>query len=218
MSHLKTIVKLNKKDGVDPGKTCFRFFPNKNSIEYIENEKETKTQKKFVEDHVDVWIKDLLQGVSSYIVVTGTVDGGKNYLLKGSNSIPGIVPTFQKRLVQLAGDLKLSSRLSYVRYCDGAFWDMLASTRSSVVFSDSFSFSTPTSIPLQDVKSLNTIESTVTVNLNNIYADEFKSHSSCSFWIFSVNLFSPSHTAAGMQPTSVIIIDAPVDGSCYNME
>ena len=86
---------------------------------FSEVEKETKTQKKFVEDHVDVWIKDLLQGVSSYIVVTGTVDGGKNYLLKGSNSIPGIVPTFQKRLVQLAGDLKLSSRLSYVRYCDG---------------------------------------------------------------------------------------------------
>ena len=79
---------------------------------FSEVEKETKTQKKFVEDHVDVWIKDLLQGVSSYIVVTGTV-------LKGSNSIPGIVPTFQKRLVQLAGDLKLSSRLSYVRYCDG---------------------------------------------------------------------------------------------------
>ncbi|KAK8804288.1 hypothetical protein WA171_000380, partial [Blastocystis sp. BT1] len=225
MSHLKTIVKLNKKDGVDPGKTCFRFFPNKNSIEYIENgnqqnrycfsevEKETKTQKKFVEDHVDVWIKDLLQGVSSYIVVTGTVDGGKNYLLKGSNSIPGIVPTFQKRLVQLAGDLKLSSRLSYVRYCDGAFWDMLASTRSSVVFSDSFSFSTPTSIPLQDVKSLNTIESTVTVNLNNIYADEFKSHSSCSFWIFSTRI----KTAAGMQPTSVIIIDAPVDDDDVSM-
>ena len=86
---------------------------------FSEVERETKTQKKFVEDHVDVWIKDLLQGVSSYIVVTGTVDGGKNYLLKGSNSIPGIVPTLQKRLVQLAGDLKLSSRLSYVRYCDG---------------------------------------------------------------------------------------------------
>lgn len=37
MNRLKTIVKLNKKDGMDPGKTHFRSFPNKNSIEYIEN-------------------------------------------------------------------------------------------------------------------------------------------------------------------------------------
>lgn len=86
---------------------------------FSEVDRETKIQKKFIEDHVDTWVKDLLQGVSSYIVVTGTVDGGKNYLLKGSNSMPGIVPTFQKRLVQLAGELKLSSRLSCIRYCDG---------------------------------------------------------------------------------------------------
>lgn len=80
---------------------------------------ENRKHKQFVDDHVKQWATDLEKGRSLVIMIAGTVDGGKNYLLKGSNSIPGIIPALQKRMVQLAGESKLSSRISHLRYCDG---------------------------------------------------------------------------------------------------
>ena len=79
---------------------------------------ETRKHRQFIDDQTAQWTADLKEGVSSLIIVSGTVDGGKNYLLKGSNSMPGLIPTLQKRMVQMAGEMKMSFKVSHLRYSD----------------------------------------------------------------------------------------------------
>ena len=53
------------------------------------------------------------------MIISGTIDGGKNYLLKGSNSNPGLVPSLQKRMVQWLGTFKVMANISHFRYSNG---------------------------------------------------------------------------------------------------
>ena len=41
------------------------------------------------------------------------------YLLKGSNSTPGIVYSIQKRLASLSAEMKITAKMSYIRYANG---------------------------------------------------------------------------------------------------
>jgi hypothetical protein len=50
------------------------------------------------------------------VTVVGNSTGGKNYLLKGSNSSPGIIPSIEKRIVSLSSELKFSAKVSYIRF------------------------------------------------------------------------------------------------------
>lgn len=77
---------------------------------------DAKQQKQFVEDHVSDWIQQLLQGKSQSILVVGGVESGIKYLMKGSNSTPGIISSIQKRLATLSAEMKISAKVSYMRY------------------------------------------------------------------------------------------------------
>lgn len=77
------------------------------------------TQKQFMEDHTSDWIEKLIHGKSQSVVVVGSVDSGIKYLMKGSNSTPGIVSSIQKRLAALSADMKITAKMSYIRYSNG---------------------------------------------------------------------------------------------------
>ena len=100
------------------------------------------SQKAFVEEHVNKWIDGIFHGICQFVVVAGTEESGKNYLIKGSNSTPGIIPFLEKRLATLGAELALTSKVSYLRYHKrifiyissrvDTFWDILNPNRSSV--------------------------------------------------------------------------------------
>lgn len=141
MSQIQTIVKIISKEEVSLGKNQFIQHSDTSTIEYIENGKHLQnysyqyclyvmisfselspnsiSQKQFVDDHVSDWITKLLYGSSQSIVVAGSADSGIKYLMKGSNSTPGIVSSIEKRLASLSGDMKITAKMSYIRYCDG---------------------------------------------------------------------------------------------------
>lgn len=41
------------------------------------------------------------------------------YLLKGSNPTPGIIYSIQKRLASLSAEMKITAKMSYIRFVDG---------------------------------------------------------------------------------------------------
>ena len=139
MSEAKTILRVTGRDGKQKGKTSYNYDPQSNVIEYIENRKvesrlkwslwyfgschrfseistDETTQKVFVEEHISEWIQSILHGVCQLVIVAGSEDSGKNYLIKGNNSTPGIIPSIEKRLAVLGTELTLSSKVSYLRY------------------------------------------------------------------------------------------------------
>ena len=77
------------------------------------------SQKQFVDSHVTNWIDQLMEGTSQAVFVVGSLDSGMKYLLKGSNSTPGIVYSIQKRLASLSAEMKITAKMSYIRYSNG---------------------------------------------------------------------------------------------------
>ena len=120
----------------------FRICPERMDIELVENNSiqkcyqyvkqclvvtcsfsevcgETKKHRQFIDNQISQWTTDLMKGISSLVIVSGTIDGGKNYLLKGSNSVPGLIPSLQRRMIQWLGTLKVLANFSHLRYANG---------------------------------------------------------------------------------------------------
>ena len=117
-----------------------------------------------MEEHVNTWIDGIFHGICQFVVVAGTEESGKKYLIRGSNSTPGIIPFLEKRLATLGAELALTSKVSYLRYYKriaisislrvDTFWDILNPTRSSVSLqssNDIYSFPSVKSVHISSI-------------------------------------------------------------------
>lgn len=138
MDKVRTIIKVTLKEGHNSGENYYSQNTETNSIDYYENNTvkqhfqylflllsisrfselspDSKSQKQFVEAHISEWIEQLLHGTSFAVVVLGHEDSGTKYLMKGSNSNPGIVSSIEKRLASLSAEMKITAKMSYIRY------------------------------------------------------------------------------------------------------
>ena len=117
-----------------------------------------------MEEHVNMWIDGIFHGICQFVVVAGTEESGKKYLIRGSNSTPGIIPFLEKRLATLGAELALTSKVSYLRYYKriaisislriDTFWDILNPNRSSVSLqcsNDIYSFPSIKSVHISSI-------------------------------------------------------------------
>ena len=117
-----------------------------------------------MEEHVNTWIDGIFHGICQFVVVAGTEESGKKYLIRGSNSTPGIIPFLEKRLATLGAELALTSKVSYLRYYKrivisislriDTFWDILNPNRSSVSLqssNDIYSFPSVKSVHISSI-------------------------------------------------------------------
>lgn len=110
-----TVIKNKEKNGVKDLMKYEMACTNQDS-RFSEISSSETSQKSFVEEHVNKWIDGIFHGICQFVVVAGTEDSGKKYLIKGSNSTPGIIPFLEKRLAALGAELVLTSKVSYLRY------------------------------------------------------------------------------------------------------
>lgn len=139
MSEAKTIVRITTREYPPKKNRKLTVVPQSSVMKYKENSvikdlmkfilftrnKDSRfseistaqtSQKAFVEYHVNKWIDGIFHGICQLVVIAGTEESGKNYLMKGSNSTPGIIPFLEKRLAILGAELTLSSKISYLQY------------------------------------------------------------------------------------------------------